>query len=224
MIDEKPDIVLNINKPIGWSSNDAVRYVKRIFPNFKVGHAGTLDPFADGVLLVCVGRATKRVSELMDSEKEYEADIYLGSETDTLDVSGNIVKTCDLVELDEDLLRKTSEHFTGIIEQIPPDFSALKVNGRRSYEIVRNGGKVELEKRKITIYKLNLKQISTAHVKMQVTCSKGTYIRTLAQDICNYLNTCGYLQKLTRVRIGDFALTSATEINDVNNYLHKNSF
>lgn len=215
--ENRPDIILNIDKPVGWSSNDVIRYVRRVFPGTKAGHAGTLDPFATGVLLVCVGKATKRVNELMDLDKEYIAEIRLGMETDTLDVSGKVTSRGQLPELSPELLLKAENRFTGIIEQTPPAYSAVKVQGQRAYEMARQGKEVKLKKRKVSISKLSLTQTAPDRIIMHTVCSKGTYIRTLAQDICFFWGTFGYVQKLIRQRIGEYTLQSSLSINHLYN-------
>ena len=215
--ENRPDIILNIDKPVGWSSNDVIRYVRRVYSGVKVGHAGTLDPFATGVLLVCVGKATKRVNELMDLEKEYIAEICLGVETDTLDVSGSVTARGRLPELTPELLKNAENHFTGIIEQTPPAYSAVKVQGQRAYEIARQGKEVKLKTRHVSVSRLSLTQTAPDRVTMHTVCSKGTYIRTLAQDVCFFWGTFGYVQKLIRQRIGEYTLQSSLPINQLYN-------
>jgi len=217
--DERPDLILNIRKPIGWSSNDVIRFIKHRLPGLKVGHAGTLDPFAEGVLLVCIGKATKKVAELMNAEKEYRAYIRLGIETDSLDLPGRIVKTSDVPKLTEKKLQKIKEIFTGVIEQTPPAFSALKYDGKRAYNVARKGGQVNLKTRKINLYDLDICILRENYLSLRIVCSKGTYVRALARDISYYLGTVGYVQKLTRLRIGSYFLKSSVEINVIYDFL-----
>ncbi len=204
--------ILNIYKPIGWTSNDVIRRLKPPRKAFKVGHAGTLDPFAKGVLLVCLGRATKKVPELMELEKEYIADIQLGQQTDTLDISGVIDKTAALPTLSSERFESTLKTFSGEILQTPPIFSALKVNGRRMHERARLGETVTPEPRRVTIYSLELLDFTESRLRLRIVCSKGTYVRALARDIASELNTVGYLRKLTRTRIGPYRIKDARDI------------
>ncbi len=221
VLNERPDLVINIRKPIGWTSFDVVRFIKHRYYGLKIGHAGTLDPFADGVLLVCIGKATKRVADLMNEEKEYKATIRLGVETDSLDLPGQIINTSDVPIITDNDIKKIKEKFTGVIEQIPPAFSALKHNGIRAYHKARKGGEVNLKTRKINLYKLDLKVLRENFLSLNVICSKGTYIRALARDIALNLGTVGYVQTLTRLRIGSYNIQSSVEINEIFNHLPK---
>ncbi|HNR68106.1 MAG TPA: tRNA pseudouridine(55) synthase TruB [bacterium] len=207
-----PDLVLNIRKPIGWSSFDVVRYTKRIWPRCKVGHAGTLDPFAEGVLLVCVGKATKRVAELVQGVKGYRAEIRMGLTTDTLDLSGQTIERRSVPRLTRDQVETTLRSFLGKQMQKPPDFSALQIDGKRAYHLARSGKTIELVSRAIEIYCLALVDLSTDRLIIEVECSKGTYIRALARDIAVSLDTVGYVQNLLRTRVGDYFLRDACEI------------
>jgi len=219
---ERPDLILNVRKPVGWTSFDVIRFIKYRFKGLKVGHAGTLDPFAEGVLLICIGKATKKVAELMNAEKEYAATIHLGVETDSLDLPGQIIKTFDVPLITENEITIIKEKFTGVIEQKPPAFSALKYNGKRAYHIARKGGEVNLKKRKVHIYKLDLTVKRENRITLNVICSKGTYIRALARDIASNLGTVGYVQTLIRKRIGSYLLNSSVEINEIDKLLLKN--
>ncbi len=212
----KPDdiesgAILNIDKPIGWSSNDVIRFVKNRVVG-KVGHAGTLDPFATGVLLVCVGKATKQVPMLMPLEKEYRAVLQLGVETDTLDISGSTMNKADVPLLTEERVSAIIPQFLGDIEQAPPVFSALRVNGKRAYQLAREGKDVSLERRRVIIHALNILNIGASHLEFIVRCSKGTYIRSLARDMALALGTVGYLRTLCRTRIGDYTINEAEHL------------
>ena len=220
--DERPDIILNVRKPVGWTSYDVIRFIKHRFHGFKVGHAGTLDPFAEGVLLVCIGKATKKVSGLMNAEKEYAATIRLGVETDSLDLPGQIISTANVPKITEKDIKIIEEQFTGVIDQKPPTFSALKYNGKRAYQIARKGGEVDLKERKVHLYKLDIEIISENYISLNVICSKGTYVRALARDIASVLGTVGYVQTLIRKRVGTFMLNSSIEIDKIDHYLQKN--
>ena len=206
--------ILNVFKPLGWSSNDVIRFLKHRFPG-KVGHAGTLDPFADGVLLVCLGKATKQVSQLMDLEKQYVATIEFGVETDTLDVSGNILKSDPRFTLKSDRLHDVVRSLIGEIEQTPPDYSAVHVNGQRAYQLAREGKSVTLQSRTVTISDMSVKHSSGNRAVLSITCSKGTYIRSLARDIARQLGTVGYLKKLSRIRIGDYVIENSVALTNL---------
>lgn len=205
--------VLPFNKPEGWTSFDVVRKLRKITGVKKVGHAGTLDPFATGLLLICFGKATRRVEQLMGLEKEYVGTIELGMETDTHDVTGQIVATAPVpAELDDERIEAVLSIFRGRIEQVPPMFSALKHKGRKLYELARQGKTVERQARPVTIYKLKLLRREANELDVQVVCSRGTYIRALARDIGRELRTGAYLKSLIRTRIADYRLADAWDI------------
>ena len=200
--------ILNINKPIGWTSFDVVKKVRNHI-RVKVGHAGTLDPFAAGVLLLCTGRATKQVPRLMALEKEYVAQLELGVVTDTLDPTGQVVVRRQVPQLNATQIEQICQGFTGEIEQVPPMFSAVKVNGRRLYELARKGKTIERQPRKVTIYELELLDLESPFLTVRVVCSKGTYIRSLASDLGEALGCGAYVKALTRTRIGPYRLEEA---------------
>jgi len=212
------DLVLNVNKPIGWTSNDVIRRLKS-GKKYKIGHAGTLDPFADGVLLICIGKGTKRVPQLMECEKEYKALFELGTETDSLDICGKIERQESVPKLGPDVLNTLSEHFSGELLQTPPVFSAVRINGKRAYERARNGEQVKPKSRKVQITSLTVKALSEKLLDVHVTCSKGTYIRALARDMAEYLGTVGFVRKLTRVRVGDYHINDAKYITQASDIL-----
>ncbi|MFQ5769088.1 MAG: tRNA pseudouridine(55) synthase TruB [bacterium] len=201
--------ILNINKPEGWSSFDVVKKIRYHIKVKKVGHAGTLDPFASGVLLICTGRATKKVQELMNFEKEYQAQIELGTTTDTYDRTGKILKQNPTRHLTAADLEKVCDGFRGEIYQIPPMYSAIKIKGKRLYDLARRGEIIEREPRKITIYKIDLLDFQNPFVTLKIVCSKGTYIRALAHDIGENLGCGAYLKSLIRTRIGPYKIESA---------------
>ena len=209
------DGIINIRKPIGWSSNDVIRWLKKRSRRIKIGHAGTLDPFADGVLLVCFGRSTKDVPRLMALEKEYIARIRFGGETDTLDVTGRVVQTCAVPHFSAAQLEKTRSRFLGEIEQIPPTFSAIRIKGKRAYQLARNGQTISMKSRRVRIHELEISSKSDTECDLRVICSKGTYIRSLARDIAKTLGTAGYVKKLTRTRIGHYKISSSLELSDL---------
>lgn len=205
--------IINIYKPVGWTSFDVVRRIKHHWPLERVGHAGTLDPFAEGVLLVCVGTATKRVSELMDTPKEYRALVQMGCETDTLDITGRIVQKTEPVVMSDDSICAVLKTFIGAGEQVPPKYSALKQNGQRMYHLMRHGTDVEPESRPVMIYELELLEfLKPDRLDIRIVCAKGTFIRSLARDLAYAMNTTGFLRSLVRTRIGTFAADQAQRI------------
>jgi len=204
--------ILNVRKPIGWTSNDVIRSLKNRRRDLKIGHAGTLDPFADGVLLICSGKATKKVPELMELPKTYVAFVECGVETDTLDVTGAIVYKSETECPEAEVIRSSLKDFTGDIEQEPPKYSAIRLSGTRAYELARNGADVRLEKRRVKIHSISLLQRNQNGFSLEVTCSKGTYIRSLARDVAKDTGTIGYLRKLTRTQIGPFTIENAQSI------------
>lgn len=213
------DLIVPFWKPIDWSSFDVVKKVKsQIKPN-KVGHAGSLDPFAEGVLVLCTGRKTKESDKLMLLQKEYVGTIKLGIETNTLDPTGTICKDLDVPRLNSEKINNTLLQFMGISYQIPPMFSALKRNGVPLYKLARKGINIKLEPRPINIYKIELLDYKNDEIKFKVSCSKGTYIRSLARDIANKLNTCGHLIHLCRTKVGSYTKANAIRIENLNEWL-----
>ena len=208
---------LNINKPVGWTSTKVVSVLKRLLKPKKIGHGGTLDPFASGVLPICINSATKTVEYMMDHDKTYLFHLTFGSETDTYDIDGEIVNKDDKIPTENDILKIIPE-FIGKIKQVPPKYSALKINGKRACDIMRDGGEVEIQEREIEI--LNLKYngfVNENAAEFVVDCSRGTYIRTLGVDIAKKLNCLGFISKLTRLRVGDFYIDNSLQIDgDVN--------
>ena len=197
--------VIIVNKPKGFSSNKVLQQLKYSFNAQKAGHTGTLDPMATGVLPICFGRATKIAQYLLDSDKEYIATIKLGIETDSGDAEGQIIKeNNNIPKLNNDYIEKILENFRGEIQQIPPMFSALKYNGQPLYKLAREGEKVEVKPRTITIYNLECLNFSNDEIKIKVKCSKGTYIRTLAIDIGKLIGCGGHLIQLHRTKSGLF--------------------
>ena len=186
--------IINVYKEKGYTSHDVVAVLRKIAGQKKIGHTGTLDPDATGVLPVCLGRATKLCDLLTDRDKTYEAVLLLGKTTDTQDISGAILKEQPTDHLNEAEVTKVIESFKGTYDQIPPMYSALKVNGKKLYELAREGKTVERKSRKVTIYQIHIKEIQLPRVRMEVTCSKGTYIRTLCHDIGNLLGTGGCME------------------------------
>ena len=198
------DIVISINKPKDISSQDAVTQVKRILRIKKAGHTGTLDPMATGLLLVCVNRATRLASYFTVLDKQYRAVMKLGERTDTQDAYGKIIETCDDINIDSAEIEDTLRSFEGRILQKPPMFSALKYQGTPLYKMARQGIEIERTPREVTIHKIDLSGIDLPYVTFHVTCSKGTYIRTLCDDIGNKIGVGAHLAELERTSIGSF--------------------
>lgn len=213
------DAIIPVWKPVDWTSFDVVKKIRGQIKPAKVGHAGTLDPFAEGVLMLCTGKYTKIVETFMDKEKEYLAEIKLGVETETLDPTGKIVKTADIPLLTEKVINDVLNKFIGEIRQEPPMFSALKVNGQPLYKYARKGIVIPREKRTVNIYDITLIQFSQDTITLKVTCGRGTYIRSLAKDIADELNTVGHLVKLVRTRIGEFDENNCIELKDFPEWL-----
>ena len=211
--------IIPIWKPVDWTSFDVVKKIRGQIKPAKVGHAGTLDPFAEGILMLCTGKYTKIVESFMDKEKEYIAEIQLGIETETLDPTGKIVKTADVPHLTEKNINDVLYKFIGEIRQEPPMFSALKVNGQPLYKYARKGINIPREKRIVNIYGITLIQFIEDSVTLKVTCGRGTYIRSLAKDIATELNTVGHLVKLVRTRIGEFDENNCIELKDFPEWL-----
>ena len=206
--------IIPIWKPIDWTSFDVVKKIRGQIKPAKVGHAGSLDPFAEGVLMLCAGKFTKKVESFMDKEKEYIAKIYLGIETDTLDLTGNIVKTANIPDLSEEQIKSVLKIFIGDIKQEPPMFSALKVNGQPLYKSARKGINIPRQKRIISIYGIELIDYSQDNIRLRITCGRGTYIRSLAKDIAVKLKTVGHTVALERTRIGEYNKKDCIKIND----------
>ena len=196
--------VIPMWKPVDWTSFDVVKKIRSHFKPAKVGHAGTLDPFAEGVLMLCTGEKTKSIESFMDQEKEYVAEIILGSETDTLDITGKVVKTSQIPKINKQSILDVLFNFTGDIMQEPPMYSALKYNGKPLYKLARKQITVYRKKREVKIYDIELFDFSVDSINIKVKCGRGTYIRSLARDIALNLGTVGHLNSLKRTRIGDY--------------------
>lgn len=207
--------VININKPSGWTSFDVVKKIRNLARVKKVGHAGTLDPFATGVLVVCTGKATKKINEFVDASKEYVGEVFLGAETDSYDVTGKIVAENKTVPApNHEQVEKALDGFCGEILQIPPMFSALKVNGKRLYKYAREGKEIDRKARKVTVHSLQILNYDFPLLQLKISCSKGTYIRSIAYDLGRVLGTGGYLQSLIRTRVGEFSVNEAWQLDD----------
>jgi len=208
-------MILNMYKPKGWTSFDVVKKVRSITKEKKVGHAGTLDPFAEGVLILGTGRDTKRLSEISSSNKIYKAVLKLGVKTDSLDIDGNITTETEIPELSITEINRVLNSFLGKQLQIPPMFSAKKVNGTRLYKLARKNIEIEREPSKIHIYEIELINYSVPLLTFQVMCSKGTYIRVLGSEIAEKLGTVGHLVELIRISVGDYTLNQTVHIEEL---------
>jgi tRNA pseudouridine55 synthase len=215
---EKGEVLL-INKPYGWTSFDVVRKIRNKIRIKKVGHAGTLDPLATGLLILCTGKFTKRINEYMAQEKEYTGTFVLGATTPTYDLESEPENFSDYSYITEEKLRETARQFTGIIDQVPPIHSAIKKDGKRVYELARRGETVELEPRKIQITEFEITHINFPEVHFRVVCSTGTYIRSLAHDFGKALGCGAYLGSLCRTRIGNFSIKDALTIEQAEKYI-----
>ena len=210
-------MIININKPAGWTSFDVVKKVRGIIKENKVGHAGTLDPFADGVLVLGTGPDTKKLTDITMASKTYRAELTLGKSTDTQDRDGKISKEAVVPELTRETINVVLASFDGIQEQIPPMYSAKHVNGQRLYKLARRNKTVERAPVKITIYQISLLDYNEPVITFEVTCSKGTYVRVLGADIAAKLGTVGHLTALTRTSVGSYHIADATTIEELSN-------
>lgn len=206
----EPARVLLIDKPFGWTSFQAVKKVKYELKAKKIGHAGTLDPLATGLLIICTGKMTKSIEGIQAQPKEYTGTFVLGETTPSFDLETETDAHYPTEHITEDLLLSTLNQFIGEIEQTPPLYSAVKIDGKRAYEIARKGGSAEIKSKQITIYEFELTRIEMPHVDFRVKCSKGTYIRSLARDFGFALNSGAYLTNLRRTKIGDYSVDDAT--------------
>ena len=207
--------VLVVDKPKGITSFDVVREVRRALGVKKVGHTGTLDPMATGVLPVCIGDGTKVAQFITEATKAYDATVKLGATTDTLDAEGKTLETRPVPHLTRELLEAALERFRGPIQQVPPMYSAIKVGGKRLYELARAGEEVERQPRAVTVFELVLRDFSADEVKLSVRCSKGFFVRTLAADLGEALGCGAHLCALRRTQSGPFVLAQAIPLNDV---------
>ena len=211
--------VLLIDKPLKWSSFQAVNKLKYLLINkvglpkkFKIGHAGTLDPLATGLLLICTGKFTKRIAELQGQAKEYTGTFYIGATTPSYDLETEIDATFPTAHIDEALIHETVKQFLGEIDQKPPIFSAIKKDGKRLYEHARAGEEIEIASRKTTIHEFEITRIALPEIDFRVVCSKGTYIRSLAFDFGKAMNSGSHLTALRRTKIGDFDVKNAIDV------------
>ena len=223
------DTVLYFDKPLGWTSFNLVNRVRGVLSRhigvkkLKVGHAGTLDPLATGVMILCTGKNTKLIESFQYQTKEYVATIKLGATTPSFDLETEIDAEYPTEHITEELVKETLAKFIGEIQQIPPTYSAIKINGKRAYEYARKGDEVELKPKTLVIDEIELLEYKMPEIVVRVVCSKGTYIRALARDIGEALNSGGHLTALRRTRIGDIKVESCLQyddfVNNINNLI-----
>lgn len=204
--------VLLIDKPHGWTSFDVVNKLRYKLKIKKIGHAGTLDPLATGLLIICVGKMTKRIEAFMGMEKEYTGKFVLGQITPSHDLETEVSEQKDISSLTEETIRQATQSFLGKINQLPPLHSAIKVGGKRAYEFARQGKDVVLQAREIEIKEFEITAIALPEISFRIVCSKGTYIRSIARDFGNALGVGAYLSELCRTRIGNYNLKEAVSI------------
>lgn len=207
--------IINVYKEKGYTSHDVVAKLRGIAGQKKIGHTGTLDPDAEGVLPVCLGKATKVCELLTDKDKTYRAVLFLGQTTDTQDASGTVLETSDVSNLNEVQVTEAVQSFVGEYAQIPPMYSALKVGGKKLYELAREGKTVERKARNVMIHSIKILRVDLPRVEMEVSCSKGTYIRTLCHDIGEKLGVGGCMESLLRVQVGRFVLADSLRLSEI---------
>jgi tRNA pseudouridine55 synthase len=209
--------VLLLNKPYRWTSFDVVRKIRNKLKTKKIGHAGTLDPLATGLLILCVGTFTKRIEEFQAQEKEYTGTLVLGQTTESYDLETVPGLAVDISFITDEQIIAATKKFTGNFEQKPPLHSAIRINGKRAYDFARKGKEIELPLRPVEIKEFTIVEINKPNVKFKVVCSKGTYIRSLAHDVGQELRVGAYLSELCRTRIGEFKLEDALEVDEIEN-------
>ena len=207
-------MIFNIYKPVGWTSFDVVKKIRGITKEKKVGHGGTLDPFAGGVLIIGTNSDTKKLGKISGTIKSYRAVLQLGEETDTLDLDGKVITVKPVPTLDKNLVESVLNNFIGKYKQIPPMYSAKKVNGVRLYKLARKNITINREPVEVNIIDLTLNDIQDKQIDFSVTCSKGTYIRVLGQEIAKKLGTEGHLTQLQRIAVGDFVVQDSIPLKE----------
>lgn len=207
--------ILLLNKPLTWTSFDVVKKVRNTLRVKKIGHAGTLDPLASGLLILCTGKFTKRIDEIQAQEKEYTGTITLGQTTPSYDLETPVSESKDISHVSPADIQAAADTFVGTIEQIPPIYSAVMIDGKRAYDLARKGKEAEMKPRSVTIKAFDITHIEGAVISFKVICSKGTYIRSLAHDLGQKLGVGAHLSALVRTRIGDYKLEDALTIEDI---------
>lgn len=212
---DSSDQILLIDKPLEWTSFDVVKKLRGILKIKKIGHAGTLDPLATGLLILCTGKMTKRIESFQNQEKEYTGKMILGQTTPSYDLETEPTLPQDLSEITAKKIYFAASQLTGLINQVPPLHSAIKVDGKRAYKLARAGQEVELKARQVTISAFDITAINLPEIEFRVVCSKGTYIRSLARDLGAALGVGAYLSELCRTRIGEFLLSDAKTLEEL---------
>jgi tRNA pseudouridine55 synthase len=210
------DRVILIDKPLEWTSFDVVNKLRKKLKIKKIGHAGTLDPLATGLLILCTGKMTKRIDEFQAQEKEYTGHLVIGQTTPSHDLETEVSEAKAITHITNELISDAAKKFTGLIDQIPPIHSAVKIDGKRAYKLARKGKEPELKPRTVTVSEFEITSIELPIVKFRIVCSKGTYIRSIARDFGEALGVGAYLSKLCRTRIGHYQLKDALTIDGVN--------
>lgn len=210
------DQLLLINKPVGWTSFDVVNKLRYKLKIKKIGHAGTLDPLATGLLILCTGKMTKQIDEFQAQEKEYTGKFIIGQSTPSHDLETEVSEIKDISQISDEQIIQAAKKFLGTIQQVPPLHSAIKVDGKRAYKLARQGKDIELKPREVVISAFDILEINKAAVSFRIVCSKGTYIRSIARDFGNILGVGAYLTDLCRTRIGEFMLKDAKTIDEIN--------
>jgi tRNA pseudouridine55 synthase len=212
---EDPGRILLVDKPLHWTSFDVVNKLRHKLKTKKIGHAGTLDPLATGLLIICVGKMTKKIEEFMGQEKEYTGQFILGQTTASHDLETPVSEQQDISHVTAEMIHRTSTMFLGNIQQLPPQHSAIRIKGKRAYEYARAGKEIALATREVTVNAFEIKQINLPEVRFRIVCSKGTYIRSLVRDFGAHLKVGAYLSALCRTRIGNFTLEDAVSIDEI---------
>ncbi|MFM7851409.1 MAG: tRNA pseudouridine(55) synthase TruB [Flammeovirgaceae bacterium] len=207
--------VILVNKPLHWTSFDVVNKLRYKLKTKKIGHAGTLDPLATGLLIICTGKYTKKIEEYQGQEKEYTGEFVIGQTTPSHDLETTVSSAVDVSHITEENIFTAAKKLTGSLQQVPPLHSAIKINGKRAYKFARKGKSVELKAREVMVARFEVSQINVNTITFRIVCSKGTYIRSLARDFGNELGVGAYLRSLCRTRIGSFELTNAKTLEEI---------
>ena len=227
MTDYKEGKILLLDKPLDWTSFDVVNKIKyalkKDFPKLKIGHAGTLDPRATGLLIICTGKFTKRITEIQDQFKVYTGSFFLGATTECYDTEKPVNQTFDISGITENDILQNVEQFRGLITQTPPAHSAIKINGTAAYLLARKGKEVNIKSREVNIYEFDITKIDLPHIFFRIKCSKGTYIRSIANDFGQALNNGAYLSTLRREDIGEYSVENAWKIDNLIQHIQEES-
>lgn len=210
-----PGEVILVDKPLTWTSFDVVKKLKYHLKVKKIGHAGTLDPLASGLLILCTGKMTKKIESFQSQEKEYEGTITIGATTPSFDLETEVENLKEYDHITNDLIQNAAKQLTGSIEQVPPIYSAVRIDGKRAYKSARKGEEVKIKSRVVEVKKFEIKLIELPLIQFKITCSKGTYIRSIANDFGKLLGVGAYLSALRRTRIGDFKISEARTIEEL---------